>query len=198
MTLLSDPPPVAAAPPRFSGGERALHWVNATLFIVLLLTASALYVGGVSAFVGRRELVKWIHVIAGLALPIPLLVAALRSPAFRADAGRLNRWTRDDWSWIRRRPHKVGKFNAGQKANAAFVAGAIPVMLVTGAIMKWFGPFPLSWRTGSTFVHDLFAIALFIVIVGHIVKALSEPDKLREMWRGGPKPPNRGAGTRQI
>jgi formate dehydrogenase subunit gamma len=185
MTLLSEPPrPAPVEPERFSGGERALHWVNATLFLVLLFTASALYVGPVSGIVGRRELIKWIHVIAGLCLPFPLLFAALRSAPFRADVRRLNRWTRADSQWIRRRPHVARKFNAGQKLNSAFVAGSIPVMLATGAIMKWFGPFPLSWRTGSTFVHDLVAIALFIAIVGHIVKALSEPDKLRAMLRG--------------
>jgi formate dehydrogenase subunit gamma len=63
------------------------------------------------------------------------------------------------------------------------VAGSIPVMLVTGSIMKWFGPFPLAWRTGATFVHDLTAIGLFIVTVGHIVKALSDPEKLSAMLR---------------
>ena len=169
---------------RFSGGERALHWVNATLFIVLLLTASALYVGPVSSWVGRRDLVRWIHVITGLALPFPLLIGALRSRPFRADAGRLNRWSSEDWKWLWRRPNTPGKFNAGQKINAAVVAGSIPVMLATGSIMKWFGPFPLSWRTGATFVHDLMAITLGVFIVGHIAKALSEPDRLREMLRG--------------
>jgi formate dehydrogenase subunit gamma len=170
---------------RFSRGERVLHWTNAVLFIVLLATASALYVGPISALVGRRDLVKWIHVITGLALPVPLAIATWRSAAFRADAGRLNRWTVEDWNWLRRRrPRDSGKFNAGQKLNAAFVAGSIPVMLATGSIMKWFGPFPLAWRTGATFVHDLVAITLFVVIVGHIVKALSEPDLLDEMLRG--------------
>ncbi len=111
-------------------------------------------------------------------MPFPLLLPRGARPPFRADVRRLNRWTAADWKWIRRRPHSLpGKFNAGQKLNSAFVAGSIPVMLATGAIMKWFGPFPLSWRTGSTFVHDLVAIALFIAIVGHIVKALSEPDE---------------------
>jgi formate dehydrogenase subunit gamma len=170
--------------PRFSVGVRALHWTNAALFIVLLLTASALYVGPISAMVGRRDLVKWIHVISGLALPVPLVVATLRSAAFRADAGRLNRWTSEDWKWLRRRPNTPGKFNAGQKLNAAFIAGSIPVMLATGSIMKWFGPFPLAWRTGATFVHDLVAIALFIVILGHILKALAEPELLSQMLRG--------------
>ena len=53
----------------------------------------------------------------------------------------------------------MGKFNAGQKLNAIFVAGCIPVMLATGGIMRWFDPFPLAWRTGATFVHDWTTLA---------------------------------------
>ena len=171
---------------RFAAPVRVLHWVNATLFLILLFTAAALYIGPVSELVGRRELVKTIHVYSGLCLPVPLVIAALRSATFRAEAGRLNRWTAEDWKWLRRKESVPGKYNAGQKLNAAFVAGAIPVMLATGSIMKWFGPFPLSWRTGATFVHDVVAIVLFFVIVGHIAKALMEPDRLRAMVKGGP------------
>ena len=155
---------------------------------MLLATAAALYAGPISTLVGRRELVKQIHVIAGLALPVPLILAAWRSLPFRADARRLNRWTAEDWKWLRRRPSDAGKFNAGQKLNSAFVAGSIPVLLVTGSIMKWFGPFPLTWRTGATFVHDLVAIALGVAIVGHIAKGIADGDRLRTMVTGGDLP----------
>jgi formate dehydrogenase subunit gamma len=87
-------------------------------------------------------------------------------------------------SWGRRGRATLGKFNAGQKLNAIFVAGCIPVMLATGSIMRFFGPFPLPWRTGATFVHDWTALTLLVVIVGHIGKALAEPVSLRAMRRG--------------
>ena len=56
--------PTRLTPPllRFGPVERRLHWVNATLFFVLMLTGAILYVGPLSALVGRRELVKNIHV----------------------------------------------------------------------------------------------------------------------------------------
>jgi formate dehydrogenase subunit gamma len=79
---------------------------------------------------------------------------------------------------------RPAKFNAGQKLNAAFVAGAAVVMLVTGSVMHWFARFPDDWRTGATFVHDWFAIALFAAITGHVVKALADPVALRGMMRG--------------
>jgi formate dehydrogenase subunit gamma len=67
----------------------------------------------------------------------------------------------------------MGKFNAGQKLFAAFAAGALVVMLATGIVLHLFGHFPLSWRAGATFVHNWLAVALVVVVVGHICKALS-------------------------
>ena len=62
---------------RFDGVERALHWVNAALFFVVLFTAGALYVGPLSTIVGRRALVKEVHVVFGLLLPVPFILARI-------------------------------------------------------------------------------------------------------------------------
>jgi formate dehydrogenase subunit gamma len=58
------------------------------------------------------------------------------------------------------------------------------VMLATGSILKWFRFFPVSWRTGATFVHDVLAFAIFAVVFGHIVFALVHPDSMRSMIKG--------------
>lgn len=195
MSLSTDSDPAAAREPatrlRFDGVERALHWANAALFLVLIATAALLYIGPLSAVVGRRILVKDIHVWSGLLLPAPLLIAlavSRRGGLFREDLRHLNRWTADDRRWLRSLGRdglvRFGKFHPGQKLNAAFVAGSIPVMLATGAVMRWFTPFPDTWRTGATFVHDWIAVAVFFVVAGHIVKALSDGDSLRGMWSG--------------
>ena len=175
---------------RFDRVERWVHWTNATLFGVCILTASALYVGPVSALVGRRVLVRTIHVYTGLARPIPIILGYLISSGFRADVRRFNRFSDVDRRWLRRRVRRssgasgLGKFNPGQKLNAAFVAGAIVVMAATGSIMKWFEPFPLPWRTGATFVHDWLALAIVVVIIGHLRFAFGDPDALSAMRRG--------------
>ena len=174
---------------RFDRVERTVHWVNATLFGVLMLTGAALYAGPISALVGNRETVRTLHVYSGLALPIPLLVGLLgaRGKRLRTDLGRLNRWSRDDARWFRRgqRAHtRLGKFNPGQKLNAAFIAGAAIVMLATGSIMKWFDHFPLDWRTGATFAHDWFALGIWVAVVGHILFALRDGDALDSMLGG--------------
>jgi formate dehydrogenase subunit gamma len=190
-----------AAPPesisRFDGVERVVHWVNATLFLVLIVTGAALYLEPLGALIGRRELVQDIHLYCGLALPVPVIVAAAGywGRFFRRDLRRLNRWSVNDKKWLARAlrgryplPRSlvagVGKFNAGQKLNAAFVAGSGLVMLGTGLIMHWYHPWPLTWRTGATFVHDWLAIAIGLVVIGHIGMALRDPDAFRSMFGG--------------
>jgi len=186
---------------RFDRTERALHWVNAALFAVLLATAAILYVGPLSGMVGRRELIRQIHVYAGLALPVPLIVALAGRwrRALVADLRRLNRWDAADRRWLTsfgRDPFvRVGKFNAGQKLNAAIVGGSIPVMLATGSIMKWFRPFPVDWRNGATFVHDWTAIGLAVLITVHVAKGLSDPVARGGMLTGK-VPPNWSPGSR--
>ncbi len=148
-TVIEDPtlrPDTRRMLPRFDRVERVVHWVNASLFGILMATGAVLYVGQLSVLVGRRELMRTIHVYAGLALPIPLLIGVLgrHGTALRLDLGRLNRWSRGDFRWFRRRRRdsvRLGKFNPGQKLNATFLAAAGLVMLGTGSIMKWFGPF---------------------------------------------------------
>src|SRR4029077_9237223 len=166
--------------PRFGRAERAGHWTNAVLMITMLVTGAFLFFGQLSALLGRREMIKTIHVYCGLMLPIPVLLGLL-SRRFRADGRRLGRLDDEDWKWLKSwgRRGRVAKFNAGQKLNAAFVAGAIPGMLATGSIMRWFKPFPLSWRTGATFVHDWVFLALLVVVIGHIGKALADPPALQ-------------------
>jgi formate dehydrogenase subunit gamma len=175
--------------PRFDRLERAVHWCNATLFLLLMFTGATLYFEPLSRAIAHRHTVKTIHVYAGLLLPVPVLLALI-VPAgrqFRRDVARFNRWTAEDkrwWSPSRRASAQLGKFNPGQKLNAVFVGAAIVLMLMSGSIMRWFQPFPDSIRTGATFVHDWTFIALLFVVTGHIMFALADFDSLRSMIRG--------------
>ncbi|HEX5268634.1 MAG TPA: cytochrome b/b6 domain-containing protein [Acidimicrobiales bacterium] len=175
---------------RFDLLERILHWTTAAMFAVLMLTAVPLYLGSVSSIIGRRALVADIHTWTGVALPAPL-VASLVGPwgrRLRADVRRFSRWSDQELRWLRTLGRqgvtRMGKFNPGQKLNAVFVAGSIVVMLGTGAILRWFGPFPVSWRTGATFVHDVLATAIFVVVAGHVTFALTHRDALKSMFTG--------------
>jgi formate dehydrogenase subunit gamma len=174
---------------RFDRVERVVHWTTATLFGVLMLTGAALYAGPISTMVGRRDLVRTIHVVAGLALPVPIIVGLLGAwgRRLRADVGGLNRWSADDRAWFRRRTRpsaRLSKFNPGQKLNAAFLGASIVVMFVTGVMLRWYEPFSLDWRTGATFVHDWLALGIWVAVIAHIVFAFRDPIALRGMTRG--------------
>jgi formate dehydrogenase subunit gamma len=175
---------------RFDRVQRAAHWVTALFFGILIMTALPLYVSSLANVVGRRALVVDIHVWTGVALPFPLVISLLGpwGAQLRRDLRRVNRWTRDEVVWLkalgRHAPRVIDKFNPGQKLNTIFTGGAMVVMLGTGFVLKWFRFFPVSWRTGATFVHDVFAYAIVIVIIGHVLFAVTHPQSLRAMIKG--------------
>lgn len=173
---------------RFTRAERWVHRATAALMGVCLVTAGCLYLPPLAELVGRRHLVVTVHEWAGLALPVPVLLG-LASRAFRTDLRVLNRFGPHDRVWLRsalrrRGPRPAGKFNAGQKLWAAWLAGAVLVMLGTGLLMWFTRLAPLLWRTGATFVHDWLALALGVVLAGHIGKALGDPEARRGMRTG--------------
>jgi formate dehydrogenase subunit gamma len=144
-----------------------------------LVTAFLLYYGPISVAVGHRHTVELVHVWSGYALPVPLLFGLLSS-SYRADVRVLNRFSREDWRWLRSKNRRdgsfaVGKFNAGQKLNASLVAGSVVVLLGTGTLMFFTGLARLAWRTGATFVHDWFALGLGLLVLGHLWFAIADP-----------------------
>jgi len=132
---------------------------------------------------------RTLHVMAGLALPVPLTLGLLGKwgARLRTDLSKLNRWIVDDRRWLRRKRRataRLGKFNPGQKINAVFLGGAAVVMFGTGVMLHWFSLVPLDWRTGATFVHDWFALGIWIAVLGHIWFALRDGDALDSMLGG--------------
>ncbi|MBX7549938.1 cytochrome b/b6 domain-containing protein [Streptomyces sp. NPDC048665] len=192
MPLRADTPaPPDARVRRFSPAERWVHRVTAALMGVCVVTAAVLYVPQLAILVGRRELVVRVHECAGLALPVPVLLG-LASRAFRTDLRFLNRFGPHDRMWLRaallrdrrRSSRPAGKFNAGQKVYAAWIAGATLVMLGTGLLMWFTHLAPLMWRTSATFVHDWLALTIGVVLAGHIGMALGDPEARRGLRTG--------------
>ncbi|WP_055492685.1 cytochrome b/b6 domain-containing protein [Streptomyces sp. TP-A0356] len=176
---------------RFTRAERWVHRATAALMGVCVVTAACLYIPTFAELVGRRELVVTVHEWAGLLLPVPVLTG-LVSRAFRADLGHLNRWGPHDRVWLgaalrrdrRRASRPAGKFNAGQKTYAAWIAGATLVMLGTGLLMWFTHLTPLMWRTSATFVHDWLALTIGVVVAGHIGMALGDPEARQGLRTG--------------
>src|SRR5262249_20159415 len=120
--------PTAMAPERmirrFSRTERALHWVHASAFFVLLGSGLVLYLPRLSELVARRPLVKDVHLYTGLGwtvLVTLLLLLGLRT-GLRETIREVERFDADDLSWLLRRGGRPGRFNAGQKLNTIVTA----------------------------------------------------------------------------
>jgi formate dehydrogenase subunit gamma len=174
---------------RFDRVQRAAHWANATLFGLLMFTAIPLYFGSFFGIVMQRHLMAQIHLWSGLALPLPIIVSLIGpwGQQMRRDIRRINYWTRNEIYWMKtlgKFPLEADKFNPGQKLNAIFIGAVIILMLATGSVLQWFRLFPVPWRVGATFVHDVFSFAIFAVVVGHIIMALTHPESLRSMFTG--------------
>ncbi|MFJ2559808.1 MULTISPECIES: cytochrome b/b6 domain-containing protein [unclassified Streptomyces] len=196
-TAATTPPPSDPGGPagpdrrRFTPAERWVHRTTGALMLVCVASAACLYLPQLAELVGRRLLVGTVHQWSGLLLPVPALLG-LASRAFCADLGRLNRFLPYDREWLRavrrrdRRPEArpAGKFNAGQKLYAGWIAGAVLVMLGTGLLMWFTGLVPIVWRTSATFLHDWLALAVGAVLVGHMLKAYGDPQARRGMRTG--------------
>ncbi|SNX88322.1 formate dehydrogenase subunit gamma [Streptomyces sp. TLI_55] len=176
---------------RFTTAERLVHRTTGYLMLLCLVSAACLYFGPLALLVGRRHLMVTVHEWSGILLPLPTLLGLL-SPAFRADLRRLNRFAVYDRQWLRavrrrrRSPEArpAGKFNAGQKLYAGWIAGAVLVMMFTGLLMWFMGLLPLISRTSAIFVHDILAWAITFVLIGHMRRAFEDPEARLGMRTG--------------
>jgi formate dehydrogenase subunit gamma len=188
MTRPADAPRTEPELARFGRPARWVHGSVAVLMVGCILTAAVLYNSSLQIAVGHRPVVERVHVWCGYALPVPLL-AGLLSAGYRAELRRLDRFTRHDWQWLRSRSRRngripVGKYNAGQKLNGSLSTGAIAVLWLTGVVMLATGRTPVAWRTGATLMHDWTALAVGLLVIGHVSYALRDPVAMRSLRTG--------------
>jgi formate dehydrogenase subunit gamma len=170
---------------RFTRTERALHWVHAAAFFVLLGSGLVLYVPALSEAVARRQTVKAVHLYTAIAWAILIVAIVVLGDrlALRQTARELDVFDRDDRLWLRGKPRPQGRFNAGQKLNAALTASFALLFAVSGSLL-WLGERDTRFRWASTvMLHDgLMYVSLFI-LVGHLYLALIHPTT-RQALRG--------------
>src|SRR5437764_3455085 len=114
--------------PRFSRTERTLHWVHATAFLVLLATGLCLYLPSLAELVGRRPLLKTMHVYTAVAWLVALaaVVALGDRRSLRCALREIDRFDGD------------GRLNRGQMVNAILTATFALLFTVTGGLL-WLG-----------------------------------------------------------
>ena len=162
---------------RFSRTERAVHWIHAGAFFLLLTTGLVLYVPRLSELVARRPLVKDLHIYTALTwialLTIIVVVGDRRG--LRRTLRELDLFDDDDRLWLRRKPRPQGRFNAGQKVHAALVAAFACLFAVSGLLL-WLGERDTRFRWASTILlHDGLMYASLVLLMGHLYLALIYP-----------------------
>ncbi len=163
--------------PRFSRTERALHWVHASAFFVLLGSGTVLYLPSLAAAVGRRPLVKEVHLATALAWAVAIVAVVLLGDrrGLARTLRELDRFDEDDRRWLRGRRAPQGRFNAGQKLNAA-VTAAFALLFAVSGLLLWLGERDTRFRLGSTIVlHDVLALVSLALLVGHLYLAVLHP-----------------------
>ena len=160
--------------PRFTRTERAVHWIHASAFVVLLASGLCLYLPALAELVGRRPLLKSIHFYTALAWLAALLAVAVAGDrrALLATAREVERFDADDRAWLRARSTPAGRLNAGQKLNAAASAAFAILFAVTGFLL-WYGERDTRFRFANTLlIHDWLMYVSVILFAGHVYLSL--------------------------
>jgi formate dehydrogenase subunit gamma len=174
---------------RFSRTERALHWVHAGSFFLLLASGVALYVPALTEAFGSRALLRDVHLAtaAGWVVALIAVVALGDRRALRQTLRDIDALDVDDRIWLRTRNAPQGRFNAGQKLNAAITA-AFAVLFAVSGLLLWYGARDNEFSSASAILlHDVLTVLAVGLVVGHLYLALLNPatrHSLRGMTRG--------------
>lgn len=154
-----------------------MHWVHATAFVVLLATGLALYLPSLSELLGRRPLLKSIHVYTAVAWIVALVfvIAVGDRRSLRATLREIDLFDRDDRDWLKRRHPPQGRLNAGQKVNAILTAVFAIMFAITGVLL-WYGERNTRFRFAQTIlIHDWLTYVSFFLFMGHLYLSVIHP-----------------------
>ncbi len=180
--------------PRFSGFERANHWMTATSFVLLALTGLVILYGqsflrpllGAGSYGGFAGANLFVHIAFALAFTLGVLVMLVMW------IGR-NIPKRIDWIWLKEGGGLVGdarppaeKFNAGQKLIFWAVILGGGALIATGATLAfpffWLGIEGMQW---ALLLHAGIGLAMIAVILAHIyIGTVGMEGAFEAMWDG--------------
>lgn len=162
---------------RFSRTERALHWIHAAAFALLLASGVALYLPALATLVGRRPLVKAVHVDVAIAWVAALVAVAVVGDrrSLRKTLSELDLFDQDDRRMLRGRRFKAARFNGGQKIHAAVTAAFAFLFALSGGLL-WLGERDTRFRLANTvLLHDGLMYVSLVLLVGHLYLAVLHP-----------------------
>jgi len=170
---------------RFNRTERAVHWVHAGAFLILLGSGLCLYLPTLAEVVSRRPLVKDIHIYTAVtwAAALALVVVFGDRRSLARTAREIDRFDADDRAWLWSRSVPQGRLNAGQKLNAVATA-AFALLFVASGFFLWYGERNTRFRLpAALLVHDWLMYVSLVLFVGHLFLAVIYP-KTRHSLNG--------------
>jgi formate dehydrogenase subunit gamma len=182
---MATPIPSSRRLPRFNRTERAVHWVHAAAFFVLLGSGLCLYLPSLAELVGRRGLLKSVHLYTAIAWAVALVLIAVVGDrrSLRGAIHEVEFWDADDLRWFRGTSVPSGRLNAGQKLNTILTAVFALLFTVTGFFL-WYGERNTRFRMpNALLVHDWLMYASLILLTGHLYLSLIYP-KTRHSLNG--------------
>jgi formate dehydrogenase subunit gamma len=159
---------------RFTVSERAVHWLAASAFFILL--TSGLVVGRSGTF---HDVMYFLHLAAAgvLVCGVALIVVMGNRPALRVTARELRSLQVEDREWLKAIPARAfehapeppaARLNAGQKVNFLGVSILLAALYVSGVDTVVVGT-----QNNLIFaVHKVATVALCVLVVGHLYMAL--------------------------
>ena len=162
---------------RYGRTERAVHWVHATAFCILLGSGLCLYLPSLSELVSRRPLLKEIHLYTALAwaVALVLIVAAGDRRALRRTMRDVDLFDADDRAWLLGARTPQGRLNAGQKLNT-IVTAVFAILFAISGFFLWYGERDTRFRLANALlVHDWLMYASLVLFAGHLYLALILP-----------------------
>jgi formate dehydrogenase subunit gamma len=166
-----------------------LHWTHAVAFLLLLATGLALYLPDLVELVGRRNLVKNLHIWTAVAWAAAVAAIVVLGDRRRLRAGwrEIESIDRDDRRWLAGRRTPQGRFNAGQKLNAILTVAFALLFAVSGFFI-WLGERDHRFLLdGAGSVHVILTWLSGALLLGHLYLAVLHPrtrHALRGMTRG--------------
>jgi len=182
---------------RFNPAERLGHWSHTVTFLTLLVTGLALVFRGFGNLLGPAGIRFGQSLHHFMAYPFTFLTALI---LLLGTSKTTLRWLRDVFTWgkedvafLSRFPREFfglkaelpvqGKFNAGEKVNSLLTIFGSALMAATGWIMLFRDHFSKQVVAAAYPVHDLGALLMGAVIIGHAYLALGHPNS-RESIKG--------------
>ncbi len=154
-----------------------MHWVHASAFLVLLGSGLCLYLPSLAEAVGRRPLLKTIHIYTAVAWALALLLVL--AVGDRRSLGKtvheVEYFDEDDRAWLMGRHAPQGRLNAGQKVNT-IVTAAFAILFAVSGFFLWYGERDTRFRLANALlVHDYLMYVSVILLVGHLWLAVIYP-----------------------